>query len=69
MEEWKCPNCPWSEKAHPTYGWQSHNDRAVEVHKTQLCPALSFEDDFTTPEGYDDSPDQGVHRYDGGGFW
>ena len=25
------------------------------------------EDDYTTPEGYDDSPDQGVHHYDGGG--
>lgn len=25
--------------------------------------------DFTTPEGYDDSPDQGVHRHDGGGAW
>lgn len=24
------------------------------------------EADFTTPEGYDDSPDQGVHRFDGG---
>lgn len=24
-------------------------------------------DDYMTPEGYDDSPDQGVHRYDGGG--
>lgn len=23
--------------------------------------------DFTTPEGYDDTPDQGVHRYDGKG--
>ena len=26
-------------------------------------------EDWTTPEGYDDSPDQGVHRYDGGGAW
>lgn len=28
------------------------------------------DDGYMTPEGYDDSPDQGVHRYDGGGtFW
>lgn len=25
------------------------------------------DDDWSTPEGYDDSPDQGVHRFDGGG--
>lgn len=24
------------------------------------------EEDWTTPEGYDDSPDQGVHQFDGG---
>jgi hypothetical protein len=23
--------------------------------------------DWSTPEGYDDSPDQGVHQFDGGG--
>lgn len=27
------------------------------------------DDDWTTPEGYDDSPDQGIHRFDGGGAW
>lgn len=35
---WKCPTCPWMETAHPDYGWQPHNDHAVKVHKTQLCP-------------------------------
>ena len=39
MKEWKCPNCGWTTTAHPVYGWQKHNDHAVEVHKTQLCPA------------------------------
>lgn len=28
---------------------------------------MEYEEDWSTPEGYDDSPDQGVHRYDGGG--
>ena len=35
---WKCPDCPWVEKAHPTYGWAKHNDHAVEIHQTMLCP-------------------------------
>lgn len=39
--KWSCPFCPWEEHAHPKYGWASHNDRAVEVHKTRLCRALS----------------------------
>lgn len=38
-KKWSCPDCPWVEKAHPKYGWQQHNDRAVEVHKSHLCPA------------------------------
>jgi hypothetical protein len=43
----------------------------------QLIPQLKAlpryvdldEGEMMTPEGYDDSPDQGVHRYDGGGMW
>lgn len=35
---WHCPKCPWYEKAHPVYGWSRDNERAVEVHETQLCP-------------------------------
>lgn len=38
IKEWKCPNCNWVEKAHPDYGWQSHNQRAIEVHRQHLCP-------------------------------
>lgn len=38
MTEWECPKCGWTEKAHPKYGWASHNEHAVEVHKTMLCP-------------------------------
>jgi hypothetical protein len=37
---WHCPNCTWIEKAHPHFGWQIHNERAVEVHLERLCPAL-----------------------------
>lgn len=40
LTEWECPNCHWVERAHPIYGWAKHNDRAVEVHKTMLCPEL-----------------------------
>lgn len=43
---WTCPNCDWFETAHPKYGWSKHNDRAVEVHQTQLCPMLT-DDVFT----------------------
>lgn len=37
---WACLACGWTERAHPTYGWASHNARAVEVHRTNLCVAL-----------------------------
>lgn len=36
---WSCPDCQWTHHAHPLYGWQRHDDRAVEVHRTMLCPA------------------------------
>ncbi|GAB2733474.1 hypothetical protein [Nocardioides pakistanensis] len=41
----------------------------------EIIPALKNlrrveeDEDWSTPEGYDDSPDQGVHRFDGGGAW
>jgi hypothetical protein len=35
---WACPNCPWVHQAHPHYGWASHDDLAVEVHRITLCP-------------------------------
>ncbi|MEV5001966.1 hypothetical protein [Nocardioides sp. LML1-1-1.1] len=33
-----CPDCDWSHVAHPEYGWQGHDDRAVEVHRQRFCP-------------------------------
>lgn len=36
---WRCPDCSWEQRAHPDYGWQKHDDRAVEVHQTMLCPS------------------------------
>lgn len=38
LHGYECPDCGWAQKPHPTYGWQDRDDRAVEVHKTQLCP-------------------------------
>lgn len=35
---WSCPDCPWEQSAHPTYGWLPHHERAVEVHREMLCP-------------------------------
>lgn len=43
-------------------GWHSHR-QTFDDH----IEDLENDDDYLTPEGYDDSPDQGVHRYDGGG--
>lgn len=40
------------------------------IPRLLACEVRPPVDDWTTPEGYDDSPDQGVHRHDGGGtFW
>lgn len=39
MNVWFCPDCPWNHFPHPVYGWCEADDRAVEVHKTMLCPA------------------------------
>lgn len=38
MPRWDCPDCGWFQQAHPRYGWAPHDDRAVEVHRTTLCP-------------------------------
>ncbi|GAA1138586.1 hypothetical protein GCM10009606_17940 [Nocardioides aquiterrae] len=38
-QSWSCPDCAWMQTAHPAYGWAAHDDRAVEVHRTALCPA------------------------------
>lgn len=34
-----------------------------------LQPKADTREDWTSPEGYDYSPDMGVHRHDGGGSW
>lgn len=47
---YRCPDCPWHQKPHPDYGWQPHDDRAVEVHKTRFCRATPTTT-ATTTEG------------------
>lgn len=42
---WTCTKCGWQEMPHPTYGWQQHNQRAVEVHQTMLCSVLDEDAD------------------------
>lgn len=37
---WECPDCGWFQQAHPRYGWASHDERAVQVHRSHLCPRL-----------------------------
>jgi hypothetical protein len=39
QQVWNCPACPWQHTAHPRYGWQRADERAVEVHQTMLCPS------------------------------
>lgn len=36
---WSCPDCPWVHRPHPVYGWAARDTRAIEVHRTMLCPA------------------------------
>lgn len=36
---WSCPKCPWVHRPHPVYGWAAHDTRAIDVHRTTLCPA------------------------------
>jgi hypothetical protein len=38
MDKWTCPKCGWTTHAHPIYGWQKHNDGAVQAHKENFCP-------------------------------
>lgn len=40
---WTCPRCHWVQTAHPLYGWQQHDQRAIEVHRATLCPAAERE--------------------------
>lgn len=47
----------------------------THVECTDLIPRLTScrraepAEDWNSPEGYDDSPDMGAHRFDGGGAW
>lgn len=41
-ECYDCPACGWSHVAHPEYGWQRHDDRAVKVHRQRFCPAPAY---------------------------
>ena len=38
MAGYVCSGCGWTHQPHSIYGWQKHDDRAVEVHKSMLCP-------------------------------
>ena len=46
----------------------THADCTELIPAIQACPRHE-EECAMTPEGYDDSPDQGVHQFDGGGAW
>lgn len=37
---WYCPDCDWAQVPHPIYGWQTHDERAIEIHRSILCPTL-----------------------------
>lgn len=64
-----CPEC--ANGKHPNCtGWAIDAETDCVVDCACDHESDDVDEDWSTPEGYDDSPDQGVHRYDGGGtFW
>lgn len=49
-------------------GLSPYTSETVQQEYRRRNPQWFDEKEYdSTPEGYDDSPDQGVHRFDGGG--
>lgn len=47
----------------------THEDCTRIIPELQACPRADQDEDWASPEGYDYSPDMGVHQFDGGGSW